>query len=80
MWSFGITHRRCLEIFVRCNQQEVEEYLNEMPEDKKILDMSADWDEFIDCMIMCADTVKKKGSIDSRLQSFVERMLTNVQM
>jgi len=78
-----LTNARALEIFVRCNQQEVEEYLNDMPDFQKILDMSADWDEFIDCLIMCADCQKKRkkdDGIEVRLQAFIERMLSNVQM
>lgn len=76
-----LSNAKGLEVFVRCNQQEVSEYLSAMPDDKMVLGMCCEFEEFIDCIIMCADSQKKKGdTVDGRIGAFVERVLGSVQM
>lgn len=76
-----LSNARGLEIFVRCNQSEVKDYLTAMPDDMRVLDMSCSFDEFVDCVIVCADSQRKKNdSVAPRLGTFIERMLTEVQI
>merc|ERR1712188_127685 len=52
----NLSYAKAVEIFIRCNRQEVSEYLSSMPNDKKIVDMSADFDEFTNMLIVCAES------------------------
>ena len=54
MFDTTLSFSKALEFFVKANHEEVEEYLNDMPDYKKVTDMSLEFDEFIEVLIGCA--------------------------
>jgi len=77
----NLSNSICLEVFVRCNYQEVDEYLSSEGDADftRIYDLAAEWEEFVDCLIVCAHfAIPKKGrkdTFDYRLKTFCERLL-----
>jgi len=71
----NLSNGQAMEVFVRCNQDEVLAYLTAMPDDKEIMSISASFSEFMDCLLVCSASQDKKNTIDVRLQNFLERIL-----
>jgi len=83
LFDTQLSFSKALEIFLRANQEEVEEYFNAMPDYKEITDMSLEFDEFVEVVVGMANVQKKKKPdepLHIRLATFIERMLTNTRM
>jgi len=83
LFDAQLSFSKALEIFLRANQEEVEEYFNGMPDYKQITDMNLEFDEFVEVVVGCANVQKKKKGdepLQIRLAVFIERMLSNVRI
>lgn len=71
---------KVLEIFLRCNQEELEEYFTDMPNPETIAEMSLELDEFILAIVATANLQPKKKPKDTyvnKLSSFLDKLLCN---
>ena len=71
---------KVLEIFVRCNQDELEDYFHGMPNPEEIREMSLELGEFLHavCATAMLQPAKKKDEpFVKKLERFVEKLLTS---
>merc|ERR1711865_780057 len=76
----NVSFSRVLEIFVRCNQEEVVDYLTAMPNPSEPRDMSMEFDEFCEAVVATAylrPPKKKSDPFSKQLDNFIELMLSN---
>jgi len=72
---------KIMDLFVRCNQEELEEYFTCMEDPENIREMSLEFDEFLQAIVATAYLSagkKKTDTFGDKLQHLIEKMLSQV--
>ena len=75
----NISISKVLEIFVRCNQDELEDYFYGMPNAEEIREMNLELEEFLHALVATAalqPAKKKTDPFRKKLEAFLEKLLT----